>query len=483
MKDQKIWIAVAVLSLPVLARALWFYQGISIRPEIATPDYAALVVPQPPLQTPAPDEEVTQYGGTVVVDYAHINQFQPAEIQSLTEKLEERGGKVEFMSDATLLENGLKYARSYVLISPSTSFTSGEIILLRAFVERGGRLAVFTDATRGMVYSDFFTGTTTVTPDAYSVNPLLANFGITVNNDYLYNLTHNEGNFRNVFFDDFGKAELTFGLKQVALYGTHSLTSDSGLVLLQGDGSTFSSVSDTHDPAEGGAAISEDGNVLAFGDFTFMSQPYEHVADNATLIANIADFLLAGKRVPSLANFPYVFDGSLIQALPASDVQMTAEMISALGRLQTSLRANNNSMEMIDEKPAQGQVLLLGTFDSVEEIDPIANRFDLTMDDFSEFVTLPGFGDIGRAGNGVLLFDTGKNGNTLVLLADTTEDLTSLIDILSNGSLDSCVLQGTVGVCSVGYGGSFSDGESFEEGGETFEEETSIPEVEPTPSG
>jgi hypothetical protein len=55
--------------------------------------------------------------------------------------------------------------------------------------------------------------------------------------------------------------------------------------------------------------------------------------------------------------------------------------------------------------------------------------------------------------------------------------------ILSNGSLDSCVLQGAVGICSVGYGGSFSEAASFDEGGETFEEGISIPEAEPTPAG
>jgi hypothetical protein len=483
MKNQKIWIALAVLALPLVVRALWFYPGISIRPEIATPDYAALTVPQPPFKTPAINEDIEQIGGTVVMDYAHANQFQPAEIRSLTERLEERGGKIEFMGDSARLENVLKYASSYVLLSPSTSFTADEISLVRDFVDRGGRLVVFTDATRGMVYSDFFTGTTTVTPDAYSVNPLLAKFGITVNNDYLYNLTENEGNFRNVFFDDFGKAELTFGLKQVAFYGTHSVTSDSGLVLLRGTGPTFSSISDAHDPAEGGAAISENGNVLVFGDFTFLSQPYDNVADNSTLIANIADFLLGGKRTASLANFPHVFSGPVVQVFPTSDVQMTAEMIGALSKLQTSLRANNAAMEMVSERPPQGNVLLLGTFAFSEDLEAIANRFDLTMDDFSEFVTLPGFGDIGRAGNGVLLFETGKNGNTLVLLASTQEDLTYLIDVLGSGSLDSCVVQGKVGVCSVGFGGSFSDGESFDEGGETFEEAAPLPEAEPTPSG
>ncbi len=484
MKKEMLWIALAALLLPILARGLWFYQGVSHRPTIETPDYASLTIPQPPLQTPVAEEDIKQVGGVVVMDATHANQFQPAEAQSLKEAIEDRGGKLEFITDSTLLENQLKYASAYAVLSPSTAFSTGEINLVKAFVDRGGRLVVFTDATRGMVFSDFFTGTTTVYPDTYAANPLLENFGITVNNDYMYNLAENEGNFRNVFFDEFGKSELTFGLKQVALYGAHSVSSDSGLVLFRGSDSTFSSVSDAHDPAQGGAAMSADGNVVAFGDFTFLTPPYDIVADNSTLITNIADFLLGGKRTPSLANFPYVFSQRVVQVFPTSDVQITAEMIAALSRLQTSLRAINISMEIATENPADGEVLFLSTFAPSEDLDPIIGRFDLVTDDFSEFVTIPGFGDIGRAGNGVLLFESGKKGNTLVLLSDTLEDLISLLDTVSSGSLASCVLQDQIGVCSVGFGGSFSDGSGDSQGfgeGEATSEPTSG-EGTPTPA-
>jgi len=491
MKKEMLWIALGALLLPILARGLWFYHGVSARPKIATPDYASLTIPQPPLETPVADGDIKQVGGIVVMDVTHANQFQPSEVESLKEALENRGGKLEFFTDSTLLENQLRYASAYVVLSPSIAFSAGEINLVRTFVDRGGRLIVFTDATRGMVFSDFFTGTTTVYPDTYAVNPLLENFGITVNNDYMYNLAENEGNFRNVFFDEFGRSELTFGLKQVALYGAHSVSSDSGLVLFRGSGSTFSSVSDAHDPAQGGAAMSEDGNVVAFGDFTFLTPPYDIVADNSTLITNIADFLLGGKRTPSLANFPYVFSQRVVQVFPTSDVQMTAEMIAALSSLQTSLRALNISMEIASEKPVDGDVLFLGTFAPSEELDPIIGRFDLVTDDFSETVTIPGFGNVGRAGNGVLLFESGKKGNTLVVLADELEDLISLMDVVSSGSLTSCVLQDQIAVCSVGFGGSFSDGsgasEGFGEGEATSEpttgEATPTPEPVETPAG
>ena len=457
MKRDMLWIALAALLVPILARIIWFYPGVPSRPEIATPDYQSLSLPQPPVETPAAAEEVKAMGGIVVVDYAHSNQFQMGEIRSFKEEIERRGGQLELNTDPTALRNSLKYSSAYVIISPSVGFSSLEIHDIRAFAQRGGRLLVLTDATRSVTYFDFFTGATIVAPDVNAVNPLLANFGILVNNDYLYDLVENEGNFRNVYFNEFGKDALTFGLQQVAFYGTHSVRSDLGQLLLLGAESTLSSISDAHNPVDGAAVLSEDGNVAVFGDFTFLTPPYSSVADNATLIANLADFILGGKRTVSLANFPYVFSQSAVQVFPTSEVQMTAELIAALGRLQFSLETVNISMQVQNEEPTGGDKIVLGTFTSTEDLAPYIEPFDLVMEEFSEFVEVSGFGKVGRFGNGILLFEPGQKGNTLVLLANTVDDLTQLLGTLNSGSLEGCVFQGEIGICSIGFGGSFSE--------------------------
>jgi hypothetical protein len=79
------------------------------------------------------------------------------------------------------------------------------------------------------------------------------------------------------------------------------------------------------------------------------------------------------------------------------------------------------------------------------------------LDDFAEYVEVPGFGKVGRYGNGILLFEPGPRGNKLVLLADTPFDVSYLLDALSSGALYSCLLQETIGVCSIGFGGTFSE--------------------------
>jgi hypothetical protein len=84
--------------------------------------------------------------------------------------------------------------------------------------------------------------------------------------------------------------------------------------------------------------------------------------------------------------------------------------------------------------------------------------FNIKLDDASEFVDIPQFGKLGRSGNGLLLFSHTDQGTTLVLLADTVVDVTALMDTLSTGDLSGCLIQGNVGMCSIGVGGSFSIG-------------------------
>jgi len=138
-------------------------------------------------------------------------------------------------------------------------------------------------------------------------------------------------------------------------------------------------------------------------------------------------------------------------------------------------------LKVVEEKPDEGDLLVLGTFVPSEDLAQFSDPFDLTIDEGSEYVTVPGFGKIGRSGNGLLLFQTGKKGNTIVLLANTVDDLTTLLDTLSSGNLTGCVLQGNIGMCSIGVGGSFSDGSDTT--GTPQSEGTLSGEATPTPTG
>ncbi len=468
---KKLALALVILILPAFIRGAWFYRGTAERPQIATPDFESFTAPQPPVGNAEPDE-AKQLGGMVLVDFSHNNRFVMTEIGALSDAVKQRGGKVELNSDSSLLEFQLKSASAYIVISPSILFTPYEIQLVKNFVQQGGRLMVFTDAARNVVYYDFFSDTVSVYGDVDAVNPLLDPFDIVINNDYLYNIQDNEGNFRNVIFDDFAKDELAFGLKQVAFYGTHSVETSSGLLLLRGSESNLSSKTDAHHPSQGGAAVSEDGNVAAFGDFTFLTPPYNAYADNAILIQNLADFALSGNRAPTLGSFPFIFKTNNVQVYLASSARMTNSMITALGSLQSSMRYLGINLEFVSRAPADGDAIIIGSFDFDDEIEPFLKKFDLDLD--GDLLSTAEFGSVGRSGNGFLLLDAGKNGNTLVILAGTDDDIVALIGNINYGYLNSCLTQNTIALCSVGYGDN-----SYEESFDNGEESTPTPQEEP----
>jgi len=487
MNRKIILIALAVFVLPLVLRLIWFFPGFYPPHTIATPDYANLKLPEAPISTPE-SNQIKQVGGVVILDNAHGNQFQPSEIQTLVDALGQRGARVELNSDSSKLESQLKYASAYLIFSPYYKYTPSEVQIIQNFIGRGGRMAVFTDPTRGLVIYDPLGNPIDNIPDTIEVNPLLEPFGITVNSDYLYDLAENEGNFRNVYFESFGKSDLTWGLKKVVFYGTHSLETDSGLTLLSGDDKTFSSETDAtpnDDPKQGwaGAALDKTGNVLAVGDFTFLTPPYNTVGDNAVFISNIADFLLGGTLKYTLADFPYLFTGTSVDILPTSNVQMTANLIGAISKFQSSYKAINTEINIVQDSTSARNLIVLGTFAQADDLSKYVKPFNVTLNDANNYIELPGFGQLGKTGNSVLLFSSGDNGNTLVLLADTEDDLVTLMSNLSSDDLSKCVLQGAVGVCSIGSSGSFSTNTPTPEGTPTGATPTgAIPTPTVTPS-
>ncbi|MEN9563036.1 MAG: hypothetical protein RIR73_1280 [Chloroflexota bacterium] len=482
MKRPYLYIAILALLLPALLRGLWFYRGFPAqRPEIATPDYASFVRPEAAVSTPDLDN-IDQFGGTVVLDGYHGNQFALNEIDTLTSAIQARGGKMEIVIDALSLEAQLKTASAFITISPSLIFSQYETQLLKSFTERGGRVLVFTDATRFFLSYDFISGNPIAIGDANAANTLLKLWDISVNNDYLYNTVKNEGNFRNVLFNDFAKSELTFGLSEVALYGSRSVESASGQILLQGAETNLSSADDAHDPNAGGAAVSEDGNVVVFGDFTFLSAPYSTYTDNATLIQNLADFALSGERAVNLNNFPYLFQEKTVQVFVSPDLQKAPSLVAALGSLQSSMRLLNYKLEFVDEAPKSGDTIIIGTFDVTDEYDSYLKKADVEID--FDVINTTQFGEVSRSGNALVIFDANQKGNTLVLAANSSEDLLVLLSSLGYGSLGSCLTSDQVAVCSVGIDDFYSD-ESFSDPSQESPEGSTepTPEVTPTPSG
>lgn len=450
---NRILLIVALFLLPILARALFYYQGLYWNTNVKTPEYTSYTVPEPP--TPSSSLKLAAgvaAGKVVLIDANHKNQFQPDELQPLVTALSARGARVALDQSDKSLQSRLRSASTYITFAPTTSFSEQDLLAIQQFVASGGRLLVFTDPTRDRVEYDSY-GNPTTYLDVNYANPILAPFGLSFVNDYLYNLAKNEGNFRNVEFTGFGKHALTNALKMVVFYGAHTVNTHGGQALVTGSVDTLSSLTD-----QGGnlssMAISADGQVLAIGDFTFLTDPYNQVADNGLLLSNLADFALGGKRTPLLANFPFVFERpvTLVTTLGRS---INPDLLSPIAALQQSLQGVNIPLTVDTRLPAgEHDAIILGTFgDIAVNLAASLQPFSLNTNAFDGTVDVPGFGKVGP-GDGLLLYNRGPATNTLILLADKETDLPKLVQTVAGGDLSSCIVQNNIAVCSIGSAGS-----------------------------
>lgn len=476
--SRKIIIAILLIALPVLARFLFFYQLPYSNSNIQKPTFGQNVVADPPTPSSKVVAAVSPFTGKVVlIDSFHANLFDPSEIEPLVTALSARGATIEFDDGAKPLESKLKYASAYIVFAPSQAFTSDDIRSVQHFVASGGRLLVFSDPTRTLTTYDLFDNPSNV-PDVNFSNPLIAPFGLTVVNDYVYNLENNEGNFRNVEFTEFADSPLTKDLHMVVFYGAHSIHTENGTALAMGNEKTLSSLTD-HGNGLAPLALSANHQVLAAGDFSFITDPFNQVADNAILLNHIADFAVDGERKPVLSNFPYLFQHP-VTLIATGNLQLTPDSLGPISALQKSLKAVNIPITIRDKAVTGEDLIVLGTLEATDGLAPYTQPFNIDLENMGDAVEIPGVGKISNSGNGILLFNHGPKSNTLTLLAPAAKDLPSLIALVASGDLSSCVLQDNIGVC--GLSSDSSESAYYSATATPVEEKKATPTSETTPT-
>jgi hypothetical protein len=480
MKVFRIPIALAIIVVPILLRTIWFYQGVYVRSTaVPTPDYGSFQIPAPPLSTALPEPKLADGDGQIIlIDQAHANNFTLTDIEALSKKMVERGARVEpvepisFMGESSL-EWKLKYATAYITVAPMVPFSSQEAQLLRVFVEHGGRLLVITDPTRTIVATDSFGYSSYTISDIEAANMLLAPYDLAFSGDYLFNMTENEGNFQNVYFQTFSKSPLTNGLAKVVLYVTHSITTKTGALLMM-SGEKTQSTRTGSGSGLASAAMDASGSVVAIGDLTFLTPPYNQVADNPVFIDHITDYLLSAPKIHDLTDFPYVFTKP-VTIVPAKDVNLTTDLFSPLHALQTALESAGRKTTL-GTQPEDGKDLIwLETYSSegvAQLVEPfriiLPNLENPNPGDDSSKIRLPGMGAIAPSGTGLILFTRDSNRSTIILIAEDVSALTDLLNILGSEGFRSCMVQGNIGVCpthssgsnamwDLMYGGGFSN--------------------------
>lgn len=522
MKILRIFIALFFVVLPMIARTMWFYDG-RYEPSawIEIPDYEEMTIPQPEISSV--EEAANNLGDEldapiVLFDFSHDNFFSFSEIDTLTGILAGKGAKIEIASDPVLLEVQLKYADSYVVITPTYSFSIEEINAITRFVDAGGHLMVIADPTRN--YDDYYYDGISIITATDLTNMILAPFDIRFKSDYVYNLSVNEGNFRNVIFNKFSESRFTKDLEEVVFYGAHSIeTSQTSLIV--GDASTFSSLTD-----KGGGHVTavsgNDDRVLAIGDMNFMTTPYHQVSTNFKFIENIAEFLVSKERKHDLLNFPYIFTRPVV-LLNADGRIIDQDFLELFRTAQVSL-SNFNILLKLSEVPLDDHDLMVyGTYSDWELLTDFVDPFGLSFDfdpslvedepeeefdwfddiedeeitleensldmesadpdevaeseestllsseilvdeevqDDEEGVTvnivgIPDFGTLATKGVGLILYSYTPDQNILILLAETIEEVGQLAGLINSGELFDCAMLEQIALCST-YSSGYDD--------------------------
>ncbi|HEY60738.1 MAG TPA: DUF4350 domain-containing protein [Anaerolineae bacterium] len=529
MKKNRLLIALAIILLPIISRFLWFYRGIYFPSRtVQEPDYLSLSIPQPEIATPfAVSAGNKNENITILFDQSHTNRFSLPQIDALTSSLLWQGAEIAILENGESLSENLKSAVAFVIIAPTLEYSDEEIRTVTNFVERGGRLLVITDPTRS-----FYENPSNREDSVDITNSILAPFDLAFHNDYVYNLTKNEGNFRNVYLKPVKGLALTKKIDQVVFYAARSVAAKNNFVIL-GDDDTLSSLTD-----QGGnlalAALSSNGNVLALGDVTFINSPYYQVEDNYQFVVNMSDFLMNAERIRTLTDFPELFSQP-VGVLLTDGIELDQALITELSDLIDSREESGTTITLLEEPKEGYDLIVLGLFPPEPDMAVFVKEFGIDFDynseeefngvnsDFNiqengevlvettpvptqgsantpssegntpfpsptptpyQDVTLgkalyiPGFGKIPAEGLGFFLLDHQIDRTVLILMTDNQEDLVDLLTMLVRGSIKGCLVQHNIAVCEQYAIREFYEEELFEE---QYDDFTLTPEEEATP--
>ena len=224
--------------------------------------------------------------GTVIVDMSHGNKISWLNLNVLASELVKKGVNLRFITEWADLKEALPNATCLIIASPTSFYSSEEVDQIGRFVEAGGLLLLFYDPAYEYIdISRLFA----------PINSLASRFGLLYASGYLYDEKRNFGMYRNIYITDFKNDSLTWNLKSIVMFtATHIYSKNNGLAWTSPD--TFSSTAEkTGRYAVIASTKIGSGRVIAFGDLTFLSEPYCYVEDNYKLIVNLANLILSVK--------------------------------------------------------------------------------------------------------------------------------------------------------------------------------------------
>ena len=357
-----------LLVLPSVVRAGTYYRGAYGAVEVPRPDLTSVEVSGSERGVFV-DADVGVGKGQVLIDRAHDNVVDDAELNVLLSRLTTRGMSTVSLMPDDALPDALRTATAMVVVSPHQPFSVPEIKAVERFVQQGGRVLLAADPSRYAfeLRDDAIYGEISVAEsDVAAINSLASVFGLAFADDYLYNTSENAGNYQYVLMRDFAESPVTAGLEEVVFYAAHSLISSQESLILA-DEATTSSLSEQR----GGLAtmgLGGGGQVLAVGDFTFMSEPYNAVSDNDRLIANMASFIAGASRTFGLAEYPHFF-GDDIDLVPVTfrtdGYSFSVAAVEEVSSLQSAVESAGKTLHWRGDPDVAHDTFYLGLYGGI----------------------------------------------------------------------------------------------------------------------
>jgi hypothetical protein len=475
----KLLVFIVLFLLPLAVRWFWYYRGKYETPNIA---------PINPARITTYAEKYVSYidqpqlgRGRVVIDLSHDNNLLVDDLTPLKTRLAVRGVEVQIY-DSTAADNlatRLRGATALVELVPTQPFEPEDRQVILDFINDGGRLLVAADPTRPVPSygnSDSIDLNSVFFPESAipAVNSLANALGISYFEDYVYNLSDYDANYRNVKFQSFSAdSSLTKGLNQVTLFAAHSLRGD-GIPLITGDQNTLSNVR----AGETGfvtAMLAKDGKVLALGDITFMTSPYYQVSDNDHFLCNIADWLATDSRQWDLKDFPYLFTGQvdLIQSFTEA---VDPRLIVQSTPLQGLFTQSGIQLALRTKADPEDDAFYIGTYAKLDPVKSFLTEANITIT-FSttqtttvmtatqgqsntevnqveekpkDTIEVKDLGLFLAQGSSLYLVNRSGNHLSMIVLAEDEESSLKAIQRLLDANFDGCVNQQDVTICSTG---------------------------------
>jgi ClpP class serine protease len=218
--------------------------------------------------------------GDVLVDTSHDNTVGPWILDAFTRLLTEEGLFVGYCENWDDLEAVLNDTKALVVACPSDYYSQAEYEVIDSWLNKSGILILLGDAS-----ADFLDSETLQAP----LNSLSDHWGIHYGNGYLYNMETNYGFYRNIIVDNIRDSFLSEGVDELVFFTAGPVYSKSrGYASTSDD--TYNSVTERAEEYDT-IAIYElgDSRVIAFGDITWLIEPYVNTADNYQLLRNLVE--------------------------------------------------------------------------------------------------------------------------------------------------------------------------------------------------